>query len=134
MQMSDQSESAWDIFCDSLEKLNKRISQSKAIKVNAAGLKEQAQEVVQSYFRKTRPELQSLGIEIGLISQLDESMQTLLRLSKGAHSKQVYLGLLKPLIKSTIDVSGAIELRHAEKEFLSRSSVPVSMSKDETII
>jgi hypothetical protein len=33
-----------------------------------------------------------------------------------------------------VDVSGAIELRHAEREFLSRSSGAVSLSSNETII
>lgn len=132
--MSNQSESAWDSFSDLIENLRKRISQSKAVNVNAVNLKEQTQEVVQLYFRQIHPELQSLGVDITLISQIDESMQSLLRHSKGTHSKKIYLGLLKLLIKTMIEVSGAIELRHAEREFLSRSSASISMSKDETII
>lgn len=132
--MSNQSEGSWDSCSTAIEKLHKRISQSKAVNVNAVNLKEQAQEVVQVYFRQIHPELQSLGVDITLISQVDESMQSLLRLSKGTHSRKVYLGLLKPLIKTMMDVSGAIELRHAEREFLSRSSASMSMSKDETII
>jgi len=123
--MSGQSESAWDSFSNTIEKLHKRISQSKAVNVNATNLKDQAQEVVQVYFRQIHPELQSLGVDITLIAQVTESMQALFKLSKGTHSKKVYLGLLKPLIKSMMDVSGAIELRHAEREFLSRSSTSI---------
>jgi len=132
--MSGQSESAWDSFGNAIEKLHKRISQSKAVNINAANLKGQTQDVVQFYFRQIHPELQTLGVDSTLIAQINESMQALLRLSKGTHSKKVYLGLLKPLIKSMMDMSGAIELRHAEREFLSRSSTSISLSKDETII
>jgi hypothetical protein len=132
--MNSQTESAWESFNSAIEKLHKKISQSKAVNVNAANLKEQAQEAVQTYFRKIHPELQTLGVDSALIAQVDESMQGLLRLSKGTHSKKMYLGLLKPLIKSLVDVSGAIELRHAEREFLSRSSGAVSLSSNETII
>jgi hypothetical protein len=132
--MSGQSESAWDSFGNTIEKLHKRISQSKAVNVNAANLKGQTQEAVQFYFRQIHPELQTLGVDSTLIAQINESMQALLRLSKGTHTKKVYLGLLKPLIKLMMDVSGAIELRHAEREFLSRSSTSFSLSKDETII
>jgi hypothetical protein len=132
--MNSLSESAWDSFGNAIEKLHKKISQSKAVNVNAVNLREQTQEVVQFYFRQTRPEIQALGVDNTLIAQVDESMQALLRLSKGANSKKMYLGLLKSLTKLIVNLSGSIELRHAEREFLSRSSTSISISQEEIII
>ena len=132
--MLSSSDDTWSGFDDSVDKLQRRISLSKAVKVNAASLREQTREVAQFYFRQTRPELQALGVEADLISQLDASVQRLLRLSSAASGKRSYLTLLKSLSNTIRDVTVAIEVRHAEQAFLSRSPQSDVLSGNETII
>lgn len=117
-----------------MKKLQRSISRSKSVNVNASNLIKQAKEVVQFYFRQTRPELQILGVESNLVSQLDEAMQTLLNLSNGKNRKSSYLGLLTSLLETIARVSGDIELRHAEKAYQSRSPQAPTLSRDENII
>lgn len=119
---------AWINFCEATAKLQSNISKSQAVNVNSSTLRQQAKEEAQIYFRQARPELQALNIEADYISQLDEIMQLLLKMSNGKNSKRAYLNLLKPISKIIMDIDGAIELRHSEKAFQSLSSQPNTLS------
>jgi hypothetical protein len=124
----------WANFNTALDLLKKEVSRSKAANVNASDVRQQAKDVIQSYFRQTRPELQSLGLDIEIISQLDTSFQNLLKLSNGANVKSSYLTIFKNLSKILEEAEIAIELRLAEKAFLSLSPQSNSLTGLESII
>jgi len=124
----------WANFNNTLDLLKKGISRSKAANVNAADLRQHAKDVTQSYFRQIRPEIQSLGVDIEIIGQLDTCFQNLLKLSNGGNSKKSYLTLFKNLSTSLEKAELAIELRHAEKAFLSLSPQSNTLTGLESII
>jgi hypothetical protein len=126
--MATISHDTWSAFCDAVAKLQGDISKSQAVNVNSSSLRQRAKEVAQSYFRQTRPELQALSVDTDFVSQLDEMMQALLRLSNGKNSKHVYLNLLKPISRINTDVGTAIEFRHSERAYRSLSSKSNALS------
>jgi hypothetical protein len=124
----------WANFNSTLDLLKKGISRSKAANVNAANLRQQAKDITQLYFRQIRPEIQSLGIGIEIIGELDTCLQNLLKLSNGGNAKKSYLTLFKNLSKSLEQTELAIELRYAEKTFLSLSPQSNILTGLESII
>jgi hypothetical protein len=132
--MSFSPSDTWITFDTDLKKLRRGISESEAVNVNSIGLRGQTRDLVQFYFRQVRPELQALGIDSNLLAELDESVQSLLKLSNGANPKRLYLKFLKTLSKSTSKVTIAIEFRNAENIYLSRQPQTNTLSGLELII
>jgi len=124
----------WANFNNTLDLLKKGITRSKTANVNASEIRQQAKDVTQSYFRQIRPELQSLGLDINLVSKLDISFQNLLKLSNGLNAKTSYLVLFKNLSTVLEEAEIAIELRYAEKAFLSLSPQSDILTGLESII
>ncbi len=124
----------WANFNTALDLLKRGISRSKAANVNASDTRQQAKDVTQLYFRQIRPELQALRLDIEIVSQLDTSFQNLLKLSNGLNAKNSYLALFKSLLSVLDEAEIAIELRHAEKAFLSLSPQSNSLTGLESII
>ncbi len=125
---------AWANFTNTLDLLKREISRSKAANVNADELRQHAKDVTQSYFRQNRPEIQSLGVDVELIGKLDTCFQILLKLSNGRNAKKSYLALFKNLSACIEQAELALEIRHAEKAFLSLSPHSNTLTGLESII
>jgi hypothetical protein len=85
----------WDAFLADLDRLRKAITESRAIHVGAARLRDEARRLVQEYFRQVRPGLQSLRINSVAIDDLDHHMQALLALANGRNRRTSYVGTLR---------------------------------------
>ena len=87
--MSDLHDS-WDTFWNQICSIKAAIAKSKAINLNSVSTREDTRHLVQQYFRTTRPQLTSLGIDNEILSALDEPLQNLLRLANGRNRRDSY--------------------------------------------
>lgn len=67
---------------------------SNAVHLNSTRVRDQAKELVQQYFRSSRPELLRAGITEEALAPTDAKMQDLLRLSHGRNRRTSYVSLL----------------------------------------
>lgn len=87
----------WDRLWSNVDALRSAIGRSQAVNVNAARLREQAQELVQLYFRQVRPELLEVGINEEELKATDNEMQSLLQLAQGRNAKTSYVKVLRSI-------------------------------------
>lgn len=88
---------AWEATWTGLDSLRADVSRSKSVNVNAQSIRDAAQEVVQQYFRSSRPSLLSAGLTGEDLTAFDGDMQHLLRLAHGRNAKTSYQRTLKAL-------------------------------------
>jgi hypothetical protein len=130
--MDEPLDNSWSEFCDSIQALQRSISRSTAVKVNAANLRENARQVVRVHFRASRPDLQILGVDGQLIGILDRLMRRLLILSMRPNAKKSYMSLFNDLSDSIEKVTIGREYRFAEEAVESASPETNIMSEFET--
>jgi hypothetical protein len=104
----------WDLLWSDLEALRSAVSRSQAVNVNAASLREQAQRVVQQYFRQVRGELVASGFTDPDLEAIDTGMQDLLQLSHGRNAKRSYVRVLGSLSRIRPPLAGLRERRLSE--------------------
>lgn len=92
---SDTPNDGWDEFWANYDDLRSGIGRSSAVNVNAARLTQEANQVVQRYFRQVRPNLLSLRIEPQELESLDHGMHDLLRLAQGRNARSSYVRILR---------------------------------------
>jgi len=80
----------WENYWLAVDALKKQLSKSKAIQVNSESVRALIRDLVQSYFRAVRPELQSLGVSDESLLLLDRPSQELLRLAGGRNRRTSY--------------------------------------------
>ncbi|MFL5872739.1 MAG: hypothetical protein ACJ75T_04565 [Solirubrobacterales bacterium] len=105
---------SWEELRQTVDRLEKKLARSPATHVNAKASKEAAKTLVQSYFRVVRPELQSLGIDNGVLSDADSEMQALLTLANGRHRKSAYLSALRAIRDQCSALEGLREVHLGE--------------------
>jgi hypothetical protein len=88
------ADDSWDDFWGEWEQLRTEVRRSKAVNVNAAGLRSRTQSLVQNYFRQVRPALASSLGESDLLMDMDRELQTLLRLAQGRNARSSYVRTL----------------------------------------
>lgn len=84
------ADSSWNEVWSNLDLLRSEIRRSKAVNVNSAALRDQAQQLVQLYFREARPQLVAVLGSAALLEGIDAEMQTLLRLAQGRNPRSSY--------------------------------------------
>lgn len=112
--MNSSERETWDRLWSDLEALRSGIGRSQAVNVNAAGLREHAQRVVQRYFRQVRGELVASGFTERDLEEIDGGMQELLRLSHGRNAKRSYVRVLTSLSRIRPSLAGQRERRLSE--------------------
>jgi len=85
----------WESLWRRVESFSSAVSRNKAQNVNAAGLRQQARELVQGYFQEVKVALQMLGVTDATTKELDAEMQCLIGLSIGKNSKASYQNILR---------------------------------------
>lgn len=96
------------------------LTKSSAVNVNAVHLRDHARELVQHYFRRVRPELDSLRIDCTI---LDAQMQRLLQLANGRNAKSSYQSVLRALAKRRADLDAEREQRVGAVEYGSSATL-----------
>jgi hypothetical protein len=80
--------------------------------------------IVQQYFREVRPELVHLKIDEDLVSTVDSSMQSLMRLASAPNRKQSYLRTLGRIRTALPEVATQREFQISSQRAPSRAIVP----------
>lgn len=110
-------ETSWKEFRRRIDNLVSQISKQKAVNVNSKELREAAQEAVQFYFRQARIGLEKLGVGADALAEMDELLQSILKLSHGQNAKSSYVRALK-------GVRQAIPALDIQKELLLGAQSP----------
>lgn len=101
---------AWTRFWEGAQELRVALNRSTAVNVNASHLRASAQSSVQTYFREVRPELATLVDDQAVLSELDDHLQALLRLSQGANPRASYVRVVKEITRKQAVLSGLREI------------------------
>jgi len=87
----------WESLWRRVESFSSALSRNKAQNVNAAGLRQQARELVQGYFQEVKLAFQRLGVTDATTKELDAEMQRLIGLSIGKNSKASYQNVVRDI-------------------------------------
>lgn len=112
--MSPEIRASWDKLWSDADALRSAIGRSQAVNVNASRLREQAQGLVQLYFREVRPELLSVGIREEELRSTDGEMQALLQLAQGRNVKTSYVRVLRNIGRQRSPLAALRERRLGE--------------------
>lgn len=96
----------WESLWHQADGFAAALSRSSAQNVNAASLRQQARDIVQTYFREIR---QSVGLTDEVASELDAAMQNLIGLSTGKNSKASYQKTLRALRQARKGIETGLE-------------------------
>jgi hypothetical protein len=116
----------WDGLRSRIDALKIAISKSKAVNVNAATLRDDAQDTVQQYFRRARPDLIALGIAEAELATVDGEMQSLLALAQGRNLKRSYKRVLQVIGREYPRLSSLRERRLGDTASASRTQAAQS--------
>ena len=95
--MAGDTADTWDLLWNRAEQFRRSLTKSRAVNVNSRTLRIAAKELVQYYFRETRPGLVSLGLAETHLEPLDAAMQDLLGLANAIRAKRSYVLNLRSL-------------------------------------
>jgi hypothetical protein len=112
--VSPENRESWNQLWSDVDALRLAIGRSQAVNVNASRLREQAQGVVQLYFREVRPELLSVEIGEEELRSIDGEMQALLQLAQGRNVKTSYVRVLRNIGRRRSPLAALRERRHGE--------------------
>lgn len=112
--MTPSERDTWAVLWTDLETLRSAVTRSQAVNVNAAELREKAQQVVQYYFRQARPDLVELEFTGPELEAVDSGMQDLLQLAHGRNAKRSYVRVLGSLVSARSALAGLRERRLGE--------------------
>jgi hypothetical protein len=87
----------WHGFVETLTAVEQAIARVTAVKVNTASARSAAKGLIQNYFRVTRPDMLSIGIDASALAEMDAAMQALLQLANGRNAKASYVRTLRAI-------------------------------------
>ena len=90
MPSREEQLKVWESLWKRVDSFSSALSRYKAQNVNAAGLRQQARDLVRGYFQEGKLALQRLGVTDATTKELDSEMQHLVGLSIGKNSKASY--------------------------------------------
>jgi hypothetical protein len=100
----------WESFWKRVDSFSSALSRNRARNVNAAGLRQQARDLVRThYFQEAKPALHLLGVSDATTTGLDSDMQRLIGLSLGRNSKASYQSLVRDLKTKRIEIETGLE-------------------------
>jgi len=86
---------AWESLWERIDTFASALSRYRAQNVNAAGLRQEARDIVKGYFREVKSALHRLGVTDLTVRDLDSEMQRLIGLATGKNSKASYQKLVR---------------------------------------
>ena len=92
--MADEDLESWAAFWRYIEGLGASLRKSRAVNVNSGAVREEARSLVQRYFRETRPDLVSVGLDEKQLEPMDDAAQELLRLANSRSRRTYYRSVL----------------------------------------
>jgi hypothetical protein len=117
---------SWDNFGAQLDGFGAALARSRAVNVNAQGLRDSAKDIAQSYFRTVRPDLIDIGFSNDEVSAFDSEIQALLRLAQGRNAKSSYMQTLKRIRELRFAIETQREFRLGEQGEDERRGTEVS--------
>lgn len=105
--MADDS---WHSLLDSLAVVERAIARVSAVNVNTSTARDSARSLIQDYFRRTRPDVVTVGVTEADLESLDSQMQRLLQLANGRNAKQSYTSVLR-------EIRGSLEGLELTREY-----------------
>lgn len=129
--MADDS---WQLLLDSLAVLERAIGRVSAVNVNTSAARKSARSLIQHYFRRTRPDLISIGVTDSDLESMDSRMQRLLQLANGRNAKRTYARVLREIRESVRRIELTREYRLGELRHSEESSGPILATEVEAKI
>jgi hypothetical protein len=99
----------WESFWRLVDNFSSAVSRYKARNVNAAGLRQQARDLVQAYFREARLALLGLGVTDATTKKLNAEMLRLNGLSLGNNSKTSYQNVIRNIKANRKEIESGLE-------------------------
>jgi hypothetical protein len=110
------ADDGWRSLVDALSDVDRAIARVTAVNINADSMRETARNVVQSYFRRARPDLVAIGLPESELSDVDGGMQRLLTLANGRNAKTSYTRVLRALRQELQRIELLREFHLGERE------------------
>jgi hypothetical protein len=111
MTAADEGRDSWGAVVEQTDALRTHLQRSSAERVSSAETRQAARSLVQWYFRRTRPDLESLRFDDQQLSSIDAAMQKLLALANGRSRRTAYISTLKELRTRLLQIEGDRERR-----------------------
>jgi hypothetical protein len=134
MATAEERSDSWTSFVEALDAVERAVSRVSAVNVNAANARDAAKELIQGYFRRTRPDLVALGIAAEDLALVDDSMQVLLQLANGRNAKRSYTRVLRNIRGELQSLELGREYRLGEQRHSDRAGAGVVISDVESRI
>jgi hypothetical protein len=109
MPSRDEHLQVWESFWRRVETFSSALARNKAQNVNAADLRQQARDLVQSYFKDVKPAIQRLGVSEAITEDLVSEMKNLIGLSVGKNSKSSYQRAVRSIRTKRKDIETGLE-------------------------
>jgi hypothetical protein len=109
------ADDSWHSLLDALAVVEGAIARVSAVNVNTSTARDSARSLIQGYFRRTRPDLLTLGVTEADLESLDGQMQRLLQLANGRNAKQSYIRVLREIRSSLEGIELTREYRFGER-------------------
>lgn len=100
--------SSWDDLVLKVQALGKALAKSAVVNVSAAAPRKAAKDLVQSYFRVARGELEGLGIAD--LEELDAEFQTLLQLANRVSRRSTLIKIVRDIRNTLESIEGQREM------------------------
>lgn len=112
--MSSNQKEPWDQFWEKAIKFKSVLNNSKTINVNEKSTKLLGADLVQNYFRETRPGLKNLNLSEEKLNVMDDLIQKLLTLCNANNNRNSYKTLIKEILsrKNEIEISKEKSFSH----------------------
>lgn len=104
---------SWETLLELVDSFRRAVGRARADRASAA-IRQEARDLVQSYFRDARLGLSELGLNTDLVQRLDGLMQDLLRLSQGRSRLTTYRQRVTDLRDVLRELDSAREVRLGE--------------------
>lgn len=99
----------WEALWRRVDSFSGALLRYEAQNVNAAGLRQQARNLVRAYFQEVKLALQRLGVTDTTTEELDSEMQRLIGLSIGRNSKVSYQHVIRKINEKRKDIETGLE-------------------------
>jgi Predicted pPIWI-associating nuclease len=124
--MENPGQDAWSDFGTKLSLFKSSLGKCKAVNVNTSALKDGAKEVVQIYFRQSRPHLVQISFQESELIDLDTAFQNLLKLSNGNNLLRRYKTELSNILTAKVEIDAQREKKIGQAVVNTRTNLPIN--------
>jgi hypothetical protein len=122
---------ALERYWESVTSYENAIRRTKSVNINRSDVRDSGKSLVGYYFREVRPALVHAGVGDSILSSLDASNQTLLRLCNGSNLRRSHLTVIRTIRARQTEVVIACERAISESVAVETEG---ALSRDEVLI